>query len=247
MRRLWVAIVPGVILHLAVMPASLRAEWNFGIFLGEASTRRGDLHLEQPSIQRDLWFEDIEYDDASFRSPLYYGFRAAYFRPGFSNVGFELEFIHAKIYSKSEQIVRVSGTNNGERIDSLIGFGEMVQGFSMTHGLNFLFLNVVGRYPVIKDRGTGSGRFTVYGRVGIGPLIPHVESVVNHQKREQYELHGPAYQLAGGVEMGILKSLGLIAEYKYTFVSVKRARISDGHASTDLRTNHLTFGISSSL
>ncbi len=247
MRRLRAAIVPGIILHLAVMSANLRAEWNFGVFLGEASTRPDDLHLEQPSMQRDLWFEGIEYDDASFRSPLYYGFRAAYFRPSFSNVGFELEFIHAKIYSKSEQIVRVSGTNNGESIDSLIRLGEMVQGFSMTHGLNFLLLNVVGRYPVIKDRGTGSGRFTVYGRVGIGPSIPHVESVVNRQKREQYELHGPAYQLAGGGEIGIWKRLGLVAEYKYTFVSVRRAKIAHGHASTEVSTSHWVFGLSAAL
>jgi hypothetical protein len=246
-RRLWVAIVPGIILHLAVMSANLRAEWNFGVFLGEASTRPGDLHLEQPIIERDLWFEDMEYDDASFRSPLYYGFRAAYFHPSFSNVGFELEFIHAKVYSRSEQIVRVSGTDGGERIDSLIRLGDMVQGFSMTHGLNFLFLNVVGRYPVIKDRGTESGGVTVYGRVGIGPLIPHVESVVDHQKREQYELHGPAYQLAGGVEIGIFKRLGLIAEYKYTFVSVRRAKIAHGHASTEVSTSHWVFGLSAAL
>jgi hypothetical protein len=183
-------------------------------------------------------FHHIEYNDQSFQTHLYYGSRTSYFPHASSNLGLEAEFIHAKIYSKSEQMVYVSGKRNGEPIDSIIRFGEMVQGFSMTHGLNFLFFNLVGRFELVKNK------IVLYGRTGIGPSIPHVESVINGRRQEGYELHGPAYQLAGGTGINVWKKLGLILEYKLTLVKVKNAKIPWGHASTDLKTSHWVFGLS---
>jgi len=240
-----------------LLTSCLRAEWRFEIFLGKASTSESDLNVEQPSKQNDLSFHRIEYDDRSFHTPLYYGLRTAYFPASFSNLGLEAEFIHAKIYSKSEQMVYVSGIMEGEPIDSIIRFGEMVQGFSMTHGLNFLFFNLVGRLPIVsvidrsasggKDKNDEQDKVVLYGRLGIGPLIPHTESVVDGHGREQYELHGPAYQIATGMEINIWRKLFLLLEYKYTLVKVNEAKIALGHASTELNTNHWVFGLSTTL
>ena len=240
-----------------LLTSCLRAEWRFEIFLGKASTSESDLNVEQPSKQNDLSFHRIEYDDRSFHTPLYYGLRTAYFPASFSNLGLEAEFIHAKIYSKSEQMVYVSGIMEGEPIDSIIRFGEMVQGFSMTHGLNFLFFNLVGRLPIVsvidrsasggKDKNDEQDKVVLYGRLGIGPLIPHTESVVDGHGQEQYELHGPAYQIATGMEINIWRKLFLLLEYKYTLVKVNEAKIALGHASTELNTNHWVFGLSTTL
>ncbi len=99
----------------------LRAEWRFEAYLGKASTSNADLKIEQPSRQNNLLFHNIEYPDRSFQTPLCYGLRAGYFASPYSNLGFEVEFIHAKLYSESQQEVYVSGEKRGNRLIRLSG------------------------------------------------------------------------------------------------------------------------------
>ena len=106
--QLFLRIVWAALALLALLTPALRAEWRLGIFLGKASSSNGDLKIEQPSRQDSLLFHDIEYKDKSFRTPLYYGLKASYFPHSYPNFGLEAEFIHARIYSDSEQRVRVS-------------------------------------------------------------------------------------------------------------------------------------------
>jgi opacity protein-like surface antigen len=239
--RFFLKIVSATLALSVLLTSPIRAEWRLGLFLGKASTCDSDLKIEQPSSQNHLLFHDIDYTDKSFRTPLYYGLRAGYFPPNYPNFGGEIEFIHAKIYSDSEQTVRVSGVRNGESIDSTIRLGEIVQGFSMTHGLNFLFFNLVGRLSLLRNENLE--RVALCARLGMGPLIPHTESVIDGDRKEQYELQGPAYQLAAGTEMNIWKNVNLLFEYKYTYAKVKDARIAHGQAVTKLGTNHLVFGV----
>lgn len=226
---------------LATFPAS--AEWRLEAYLGKASTSNRDLRIQQPSRQTDLVFRHIEYDDRSFKTPLYYGLRVNYFPDRYPNLGLEAEFIHAKMYSNSQQQVRVSGMTKGELIDSTIGLGEVVQGFSMSHGLNFLFFNLVGGLELFSSEDDSAGKVELCGRLGIGPLIPHIESTIEGEEKEQYEIHGPAYQLAAATEVNVGHSVALLLEYKYTYVKVKDAKIRYGHAETDIRMRHLVFGI----
>jgi hypothetical protein len=237
-ETLWIALALS-----ALLTSGLRAEWRKEIFLGKASTSNSDLNIEHSSTQNHLLFQDIKYSDKSFRPPLYYGLRAGYFPGCHRNFGFEAEFIHAKIYSKAEQIVYVSGIRKGEPMDSTIRLGEIVQGFSMSHGLNFLFFNLVSRFGLFKNKNNQLDKIGLYGRLGIGASIPHTESVIDRERKEQYELHGPAYQLAAGTRINIWEKMDLLSEYKYTYVKIKDAKIAHGHAKTEARTKHLIFGI----
>lgn len=220
-----------------------KAEWRLQVFFGKSFTSRSDLRLRQPSRQNDLIFHDVKYSDASFKTPLYYGLRVGYFPPSPRHFGLEAEFIHAKIYTDDQQIVNVSGIRQGQPIDSSIRLGDMVQGFSMSHGLNFLFLNLAGRTGIFKENNGQSDRVQLYGRGGIGLLIPHSESVIEGEGKAQYELHGPAYQLAAGSEINVWEKLDLLLEYKYTFVNVKGIKIPHGKAETKLQTSHIVFGV----
>lgn len=65
----------------------------------------------------------------------------------------------------------------------------------MTHGLNFLFFNLVGRFGLFRN------------------------------------------------EDDHWKNLDLLLEYKYTYVKVKDASITHGHAETELETRHFVFGV----
>jgi opacity protein-like surface antigen len=232
------------LLVLSSLPISYtKAEWKIQLFLGKSFTLKSDLRLMQPSRQNDLTFHDVKYSDASFKTPLYYGLRVSYFPTGSSHLGLEAEFIHAKIYSDARQRVHVSGVRTGQPIDSTLMLGDIVQGFSMSHGLNFLFFNLVGRVGLFRNELTKAGRVGLYGRAGIGPLIPHSESVIEGEEKAQYELHGPAYQLAAGSEINILENIDLLLEYKYTFANAKGIKIPHGSAETKLKTSHLVFGV----
>jgi len=241
--RYFAEIIGRTLILCLFLTLPLRAEWRFEAYLGKASTLDADLKVEQPSRQNSLLFHEIEYADRSFRTPLYYGLRTGYFAGPCSNLGFEVEFIHAKLHSKSQQEVRVSGSREGEPIDTTMRLGEIVQDFSMSHGLNFLFFNLVGRGELFRNRDGQAGKAEIYGRVGIGPLIPHTESVIDGEEKEQYDLHGPAYQLAAGVGVEILEKLFLLLEYKFTYVKVNNAKVAYGHAESDVRTRHLVFGV----
>ena len=209
------------LMFLSSLPISYtRAEWKIQLFLGKSFTLKSDLRLKQPSRQNDLTFHDVKYSDASFKTPLYYGLRVSYFPTGSSHLGLEAEFIHAKIYSDAQQVVHVSGIRQGKPMDSVISLGDIVQGFSMSHGLNFLFFNLVGRVGTLKNKNDRLDKIGLYGRVGIGPLIPHTESVIGGEEKAQYELHGPAYQLAVGSEINIWEKIDLLLEYKYTFTNI---------------------------
>ena len=236
-----------ILLFLLVLSSLLisyaNAEWKFQVFLGKSFTSKSDLRLIQPSRQNDLVFHETGYSDASFKSPFYYGLRVGYFPSGSRYFGMEAEFIHAKIYSDAQQIVHVSGIRQGKPVDSAIRLGDIVQGFSMSHGLNFLFLNLVGRFGLFKNKSDSSDKVGVYGRMGIGSLIPHIESIIEGEEKEQYELHGPVYQLAAGSEVNIWEKFNLLFEYKYTFANAKNVKIPYGHAETELKTNHLVFGV----
>ncbi len=113
----------------------------------------------------------------------------------------------------------------------------------MSHGLNFLFFNLVGRLGLFRNRDNQTDKVGLYGRVGIGPLIPHTERVIDRERKEQYEFYGSAYQLATGAEVEVLEELALLLEYKCTYVRMKNAKVPYGHAESDIRTRHLVFGV----
>lgn len=231
----------GLLPSLFLITPSSRAEWKIQLYFGKSFTSRSDLRIKQPSRQTDLTFHDVEYHDDSFKTPLYYGLGVSYFPPGSPHLGLETEFIHAKIDSDDQQLVYTSGMRAGRPVNSELRLGEIVQGFSMSHGMNFLFFNLVGRIGILKNR--GSDRVGLYGRAGIGPMIPHSESVIEGESKAQYELHGPAFQLAAGSEIDVWKKLDLLFEYKYTFVNAKGIKIAHGSAETRLKTSHLVFGV----
>lgn len=237
-------IISTALLTLSFLITSTsKADWKIQLYLGKSFTSKSDLRIKQLSRQNDLVFHDVEYCDASFKTPLYYGLRVSYFPRGSPHLGLEVEFIHAKIYSDARQRVHVSGVRMGQPIDSTLMLGDIVQGFSMSHGLNFLFFNLVGRVGLFRNELTKAGQVGLYGRAGIGPLIPHSESIVEGEEKAQYELHGPACQLAFGSEVNLGKKFNLLLEYKYTFASPGGIKISHGTAETGVKTSHLVFGI----
>lgn len=228
-------------------PQSVREEsaggWVISAFIGGASTRRSPLRISQPALGTELTFRDVEFDGRSFNPPLYYGLRGGYILPRASFIGVEAEFIHLKVYANAQRQVQASGTLRGTPVNGQIQLGQVVQQYSVSHGVNLLLFNVTGRYRLKKDSDTPKGRFIFTGRAGLGPTIPHTESIIEGREQQQYELGRLAWQVAGSAEVRLWRGLYFLGEYKFTRTR-QRGKIFSGEAESLLRTQQGVFGLS---
>jgi lipid A oxidase len=223
---------------LAVLP--LRAEWVLGAYLGGTSTEYTSLYVDQPSLGTNVRFRDIQYRGRSFDAPLYYGARAAWFFH--RHFGVEAELVHAKVYARMLQPVDASGTIGGEPVSGRLPPALVLDRFSISHGLNFLFANLVARHDFMRPPNREYGPVTVLARVGAGPTIPHPESGFRGVEVEHYQLGRVGYQFAGGAELQFWRGLHALIEYKYTRTN-QRVRVSFGHAESLFRTHHGILGV----
>jgi len=219
-----------------------RGGWLIAAYLGGARTSASSLTITQPALGSQIKFDDVRFNSRSFDGPLYYGIRGGYFI-GRVPLGVEAEFIHLKVFSDPAQPVRATGAHLGGPINREIRLGEIVQQYSISHGVNLLLFNLAGRYARGRNRDAPAGRLIFTGRFGIGPTIPHTESTIDGQHQEQYELGRIAWQLAGGVELHLWRGLYALGEYKFTRTR-QRGKVFSGEAESLLRSHHGIFGLS---
>ena len=217
--------------------------WEAAAYIGGARTANSPLTISQPVLGNDLTFEDVQFQSRSFDPPLYYGFRGGYFISRRPAVGIEAEFIHLKVFSNPQQQVRVAGVRRGASIDREMSLGEVVQQYSISHGVNLLLFNVALRHALKQEVDSPKGHVILTARVGAGPTLPHTESRIEGQSQEQYEVGRLAWQVGGGAELKLWRGLYAIGEYKFTR-SRQRGEIFSGTAESVLRTHHGVFGLS---
>jgi len=168
------------------------AEWAFAIYLGTAHTQTAALSFSRPPVT----FASVEFRAESWKPPLYYGYRAAFFPRRHSWFGVEGEFTHLKAYA-------------------VLPDRREVQRFSMSHGLNFVLVNIAARRTL---RTSSRGPLRLTARAGAGPTVPHVESTIAGVPEEGYQLGSIALHAGGGVEIPIGRHVSMLAEYKLTRV-----------------------------
>jgi hypothetical protein len=217
--------------------------WVVAAYVGGARTAASSLTVSQPALGNNLTFEDVRLRSRSFDPPLYYGFRGGYFIHRVPSLGVEAEFIHLKVFSNPQQRVRVTGLRRGAALQGELPLGEIVQQYSISHGVNLLLLNVAARRGMGHNAGAPGGRLILTGRVGAGPTLPHTESSVEERRQEQYEVGRLVWQVAGGAEFSLWRGLYLLGEYKFTRTR-QRGKVSSGTAESLLRTHHGVFGLS---
>jgi hypothetical protein len=191
----------------------------------------------------NITFERVRFRSRSFDRPLYYGFRAGYFLKRMPFLGFEAEFTHLKVFSDPQQQLRVSGERRNSPISGELRLGEIVQQYSISHGVNLLLFNVAARHRIMRSADAPGGQLIMIVRAGLGPTLPHTESSINGATQEQYEIGRAAWQAAGGAEFKLRSRLYAFGEYKFTR-SNQRGKVSAGNAETLFRTQHGVFGLS---
>ena len=233
--------VPLVLFLLALAPGA-RAEWTLAAYLGGIHTADTYLAIDQPSRGNQLTFEGVRYRGESFIGPIYYGVRSGYFLPFASFLGVEVEFIHLKVFADTDRQVFVRGIQGGVPISQQVPMKEIIQGFSISHGVNYLLINAVVRRRLGRAATHPRGRLILVGRAGAGPSIPHPESTIEGASLQHYEGGAAALHLAGGMEIHLWRGLYALGEYKFTR-SRQSVGVVDGTAQTLLRTHHGVFGL----
>jgi hypothetical protein len=127
-----------------------RGEWTVAGYLGGARTGSSPLTISQPSLGNLLRFDAVHLEGRSLQGPLYYGFRGGYFLHRLK-LGLEAEFIHLKVYADTTRQVQASGIRLGTPIDRIITLRDIVEQYSISHGVNLLLFNLAGRYSTAPE------------------------------------------------------------------------------------------------
>lgn len=218
-------------------------------YLGKSWSDDADLSVAQPATGTDLTYSGVSFDDHAFQGPLYYGAKLGRYFDNWPWLGLELEFTHFKIFARTGEVRPVSGTRGGAPVSGSEPVSTTVQTFSISHGVNMLTLNAVGRVGLMKDSRHPHGRVQAYGGAGAGLVVNHAESQVNGVFKEQYQLDdGPGLEALLGLrylpfKMESSDGPAAFVEYKLTYTEPD-FDIDRGEGSLGaLLTQHVVFGL----
>ena len=239
MTRVLVCLAAGVVLSL-LTAAPADAQWYAGLNVGGNHTQPATVSIDDPAQGLQVDFHEVQFSARPLSSRPYYGLRFGKMLGKTRRFGVELEFIHLKVISDTSQTYVVTpGAGAGSLATSFAVMNATVQQFQMTHGLNFAFGNFVFRAPL---RPAGTGRVSLDLRAGAGPAIPHAESTVLGESRQQYQYAGFGALGAVGMDVQLTKRLSLLAEYKVT-IARPEITLAHGTGGTTTLTHHMTGGI----
>lgn len=232
-----------VLLALAI-PSHVWAEVFLDLYLGKSFTQDSDIHIKQSRLASDYTFEDVTFDDHSFESPLYYGLRAGYFFESHPWLGLGVEFFHFKIKADASEVRPFRGTRDGSSVAGAVPVNSVVQRFEVSHGVNYLTLDALFRYPLLTSpERFPHGRLQLYTGVGLGPVIAYPEMRIDNVRAEPgYEIAGLGVQGFVGMRFPIFKYLGAFGEYKFTH-SALSVSVPSGTGRVQENTHHLVGGL----
>ncbi|NCX95037.1 MAG: hypothetical protein EBX41_01260, partial [Chitinophagia bacterium] len=126
------------------------------------------------------------------------------------DLALEINFDHTKYLISNNQYLSVRGIYQGRYIDSTVLFSED-NGFYyfLNNGANFFLLNIVKKYTLV-DKYRHNLRVDFLPKVGIGPVVPHVENKLFGKTNDA------AFQI-GGWNMGVETAIRATF-FKYGFL-----------------------------
>ncbi|MBI2899726.1 MAG: hypothetical protein HYY17_06045 [Planctomycetes bacterium] len=216
-----------------------RPQFFFSVYGGAEFTVDSDLDLRRPGT--DLTFEDVPWENRSFRAPPYYGLRAGIFFGARSAWGIGLEFIHAKVIAEVEEVVRVSGMRDGLPVDGDERIDQTIASFELTHGLNFVFANAMYRF--LFEEESFWSRFEPYLGAGMGIVIPHAEASIGTESTGGYVFGGLGYQAFAGLSALVAGPVAVFVEVKITYADLDPLDAPGGTIRVAPVAHQVAFGI----
>lgn len=230
-------------LLLSMAAGPVLGESLISVTTGSAWTHSSDVRYIEPG-GTDLRFHEVEWDTKPFELPPYYGIRFTHWPDRYPNWGAAFDFTHAKMIADRDRIVAVSGNRHGNAISDAALLSETFDELEFSDGHNLVTLNLMHRWrlsPSIGQLTLDDTQLFVGG--GAGVAIPHVEVGTADSLTREFQIAGPALQLAAGANLRLTDRWRLIAEYRLTYADIDAELSSGGRLTTDALTHHLNIGI----
>jgi hypothetical protein len=223
----------------SLSPSVASAQWFLVAYLGANHTPPADVTVSVPAENLSLTYRDVEFIARPFASPQYYGARIGRMMGLRHRLGIEVEFIHIKVIGQTSRVYETTGQfGSFAAIDARSPMNAIVQQYQMTHGLNYLLINLVTETPL----GSPDNPLSLSVRAGAGPTFPHAESRIGGQSREQYEYGGVGAHAAAGFNVRLFGLMSGLAEYKITF-SKPEISVAGGTSHMTALTHQFAFGL----
>jgi len=236
-RCLPVVLFATAVCLLAGTPARADAQLYAAVYLGGNATHAATVSIDAPEAGLVADFRKVEFAARPLESPQYYGIRVGSLFGAARRIGVEFEFIHLKVYSETNRVYDIEWPPGTVVPAVVLPMDAYVQRYSMSHGLNFLLINVVSRTPI------GDGRAAFIARAGAGPTRPHSESVVLNQTQEQYEYAGMGAHASAGIDVRLRGRMSLMTEYKFTYAKPRITLAAGGRGQTTAASHHVAVGL----
>jgi hypothetical protein len=169
-----------------------------------------------------------------------YNYRLGYYFNDKKDFGVEINFDHTKYIITEDKYIHVTGKHNDQAINEDVLFAKS-NGFFyyLNNGANFLLFNFIKRHPLYH---TGSNNLGIdfIGKVGIGPVIPHVEnSFFGHPNDPHFQLGGWNTGLETALRITIMRYGFLEFSQKVDYARYSGLKIYEGTARQNFGTYEL--------
>ena len=212
------------------------------------SYAKSDLHISQPSLGNDFTLVGVQARDSKAWTDLFshsltvpqYNLRIGYFFN--ERWGLELAHDHIKWIVKEDQQVPMTGTLNGEPVDSLVTLTPDVLRYQLNNGANPLFINLIRRFRLIGERGR-AGSIAFLAKGGGGFAIPHTENAVFDQPNEKgfQFFQGWNVDAAAAARVDIWKGLYFEFEEKLLYARYYGIKVDQGTAQHSVKASEFNF------
>ncbi len=215
---------------------SIYFSWGYN----QESYTRSSIHVKQGALGNDYELVNVRaqdhqgWNDGITNKALtipQYNYRLGYYFNEKQDLAIELNFDHTKYIVSGNQNVRVKGTFGNRSVDSSVLYSEQTGNYYfLNNGANFFLFNIVKRVGLYHVP-SNNVRVDLTGKVGIGPVIPHVENSFFGNRND------PHFQLGGwntGVELAlrvtIMKYGYLEFSQKLDYARYSHLKIYEGEA-----------------
>jgi hypothetical protein len=197
------------------------------------------LTVKQPAPGNDYTLEKVKahdhpgWDDGILNKQLsipQYNYRLGFLLDEKRGWGFEINFDHTK-YIIADQDVHIKGTLENHPVDSTIAFNS-ANGFYyfLNNGANFLLFNVTKRYHLFETRDE-KVKLGFYGKLGIGPVIPHTQNSLFGQANHQgFQFGGWNTGVEGVIRATFFRYLYLEYSNKFDYARYSGVNVYQGKA-----------------
>ena len=158
-----------------------------------------------------------------------YNYRLGFFVNDKQDLAIELNFDHTKYIIADQQSIRLRGTLNGKATDSMIVFSQANGDYYfLNNGANFFLFNLVKRKALYQSKHNNL-RYDFLGKIGIGPVIPHVQnSFFGNANDPHFQLGGWNTGIETAVRATFYKYCYLEFSQKVDYARYSGLQISDG-------------------